>query len=521
MLVDEDAGPAGAAGTERGADHAAGGRRRVRRTVAAVVAVVLVAAGVMTTGAVAFGQDLREGDRLLPGVTVAGVEVGGTTRAEATAAVTAVLDDHLDGEVVLVHDTDSWTTTPRELGATSDLELVLADAFAGTLDATLPELIATRWFGSTSQLALEVPITRDADAQAALVAEVGAALDRAPTDATVTWAEGAAAVTPHQDGRVVDTEVLAGALDTALDEADVHAPAEIAVPTDVVPVDLTTRQAARAGATAEAAITAALDRPVTVRSDQRRFEVTAREAGARVDAAAVIDASLAAPEVAPEVAVELDPEDLTDAVAAIAGEVDVTAVSARGSYRAGRVEVTRGRVGQAVSRARTRELLATALREGDDEVELPVTPVQPAVTSANFDTTLVVRQGQRIVELHRGGQLVRSWPVAVGTGGSPTPTGTFTIGAKRFEPSWVNPAPDRWGADLPARIGPGPDNPLGLRALNWNRVGGGDTLIRFHGTPNEDSIGEAASNGCVRMFNTDVVELYDLVPSGAMVLSLG
>ena len=117
--------------------------------------------------------------------------------------------------------------------------------------------------------------------------------------------------------------------------------------------------------------------------------------------------------------------------------------------------------------------------------------------------------------------MVRTWPVAVGTGGSPTPTGTFTVGAKRFEPTWVNPARDRWGADLPARIGPGPDNPLGLRALNWNRVGGGDTLIRFHGTPNEDSIGEAASNGCVRMFNDDVIELYDLVPSGAMIISIG
>jgi lipoprotein-anchoring transpeptidase ErfK/SrfK len=61
---------------------------------------------------------------------------------------------------------------------------------------------------------------------------------------------------------------------------------------------------------------------------------------------------------------------------------------------------------------------------------------------------------------------------------------------------------------------------LGVRALNWNRPGGGDTLIRFHGTPNEASIGTASSNGCVRMFNADVIELYDLVPSGVTILSV-
>jgi lipoprotein-anchoring transpeptidase ErfK/SrfK len=72
---------------------------------------------------------------------------------------------------------------------------------------------------------------------------------------------------------------------------------------------------------------------------------------------------------------------------------------------------------------------------------------------------------------------------------------------------------------MPARIGPGPDNPLGVRAINWNRPGGGDTLIRFHGTPNEASIGTAASNGCVRMFNSDVIELYDLVSPGMTIIS--
>ena len=501
--------------------------------------------GALSVSAASFGSELRDGDQLLPGVTVAGVEVGGLSRTEATDAVTSALATHLDGEVVVAHDAGRWTTTPRELNARTDLDEVIADAFSGTVDASLPELVATRWFGSTSQLSLDVTITRDAEAEAGLIAEVAGAVDLDPTEATVTWSaveggeEGAdaaagegdqaaqlwtagqAQVTPHRDGRVTDTELLAEELTAALDAADVAAPTEVAVPTDVVPATLTTAAANRAATTSDAAVAAALDRPVEVAFEDMTFTVTARDAGARFDAAAVIAASLTAPDTAPEVALELEAEDLTSVVAAIASEVDTAAASATGTYTGGRVQVSRGTIGRAVSRATTRELLVTALVEGGTTVELPVDPVQPAVTSANFDTTLVVRQSARVVELHRGGQLAGSWPVAVGTGGSPTPTGTFTIGAKRFEPTWVNPAPDRWGADLPARVGPGPDNPLGLRALNWNRVGGGDTLIRFHGTPNEDSIGEAASNGCVRMFNDDVVQLYDLVPSGAMVISIG
>ena len=94
----------------------------------------------------------------------------------------------------------------------------------------------------------------------------------------------------------------------------------------------------------------------------------------------------------------------------------------------------------------------------------------------------------------------------------------FTIGVKRFEPTWHNSSPDGWGKDMPLEIGPGPHNPLGLRALNWYRDGY-DTLIRFHGTANEASIGRAASHGCVRMTNANVIELYDLVETGTVVVS--
>jgi len=64
-----------------------------------------------------------------------------------------------------------------------------------------------------------------------------------------------------------------------------------------------------------------------------------------------------------------------------------------------------------------------------------------------------------------------------------------------------------------------PDNPLGARAL-YLFANGSDTLFRIHGTNEPQSIGTAASSGCIRMLNEEVVELYDRVEIGTKVIVL-
>lgn len=59
----------------------------------------------------------------------------------------------------------------------------------------------------------------------------------------------------------------------------------------------------------------------------------------------------------------------------------------------------------------------------------------------------------------------------------------------------------------------GLDNPLGARALYL-----GSSIYRIHGTNEPRSIGKAASSGCIRMFNADVVELYRHVRVGSLVV---
>ena len=65
----------------------------------------------------------------------------------------------------------------------------------------------------------------------------------------------------------------------------------------------------------------------------------------------------------------------------------------------------------------------------------------------------------------------------------------------------------------------GIDNPLGARALYLYRDGH-DTFFRLHGTNEPESIGHAVSSGCIRLFNQDIIDLYDRVPLGAHVTVL-
>ena len=100
--------------------------------------------------------------------------------------------------------------------------------------------------------------------------------------------------------------------------------------------------------------------------------------------------------------------------------------------------------------------------------------------------------------------------------------GRALIGRKVEWPSW-KPTPDmikrkpeqykKYENGMPG----GPQNPLGARALYLYTAGGSDTAIRIHGTTDPGSIGRAVSNGCIRMRNEAVMDLFDKVPMGTPV----
>jgi lipoprotein-anchoring transpeptidase ErfK/SrfK len=98
--------------------------------------------------------------------------------------------------------------------------------------------------------------------------------------------------------------------------------------------------------------------------------------------------------------------------------------------------------------------------------------------------------------------------------------GVARVGRKEEWPAWV-PTADikRRIPDVPDRVEGGAHNPLGARGI-YLFQGNRDTLFRIHGTNQPEYIGQAISSGCIRMTNEDVIDLYNRVKMGAIVVVL-
>jgi lipoprotein-anchoring transpeptidase ErfK/SrfK len=98
--------------------------------------------------------------------------------------------------------------------------------------------------------------------------------------------------------------------------------------------------------------------------------------------------------------------------------------------------------------------------------------------------------------------------------------GIAKVGRKEEWPRWV-PTADirRRFPNLPDHVEGGPANPLGARGI-YLFQGSRDTLFRIHGTNQPEYIGRAISSGCIRMTNEDVIDLYNRVRMGAIVVVL-
>ncbi|WP_457625172.1 L,D-transpeptidase [Persephonella sp.] len=113
-----------------------------------------------------------------------------------------------------------------------------------------------------------------------------------------------------------------------------------------------------------------------------------------------------------------------------------------------------------------------------------------------------------------GEAYVISFPVGIGTDNTKSPEGEFRISQKKENPEWVVPESIRKeDPSLPPVVPPGPDNPLGIRAMRL-----GNTEYLLHGTSKRFGIGMKVSHGCIRMYNADVVRLFDIVKKGTKVV---
>ena len=122
----------------------------------------------------------------------------------------------------------------------------------------------------------------------------------------------------------------------------------------------------------------------------------------------------------------------------------------------------------------------------------------------------------------RGAGMALAYKVGVGRKGLYEP-GTFYVGAKVKWPQWrptddmIEREPEHYKQYEDGMDG-GPDNPLGARALYLFYPGKGDSMLRIHGTNAPRTIGTAVSNGCARLVNAQIVEVYKMVPIGTKVV---
>ncbi|MBM3269000.1 MAG: L,D-transpeptidase family protein, partial [Candidatus Sericytochromatia bacterium] len=140
-----------------------------------------------------------------------------------------------------------------------------------------------------------------------------------------------------------------------------------------------------------------------------------------------------------------------------------------------------------------------------DEVAEPGTdPEDASGLKKKSEFFIRVNKTYKTLTLYHNGQYATQYVVAIGARAN-TPDGRYSIKKKIANPSYENvPAGD-------AR------NPLGTRWLGMDVRYPGGRSIGIHGTNNESSIGQAASGGCIRMKNSEVEQLFDLVPEGTPV----
>lgn len=145
---------------------------------------------------------------------------------------------------------------------------------------------------------------------------------------------------------------------------------------------------------------------------------------------------------------------------------------------------------------------------GQANSSLPqLAPVAPAASQI---TRLEIDLSSRRLTAYQGTNTTKTYSIAVGRQGWQTPTGSFQVMQMTRNPTWMNP--------LTRSVIPGgdPHNPLGSYWIGfWTD---GRNWVGMHGTPNPESVGQAASHGCVRLYNHDIQELFSQVTVGTPVV---
>ena len=141
--------------------------------------------------------------------------------------------------------------------------------------------------------------------------------------------------------------------------------------------------------------------------------------------------------------------------------------------------------------------------------------VKPAALEEKLGKIEVDKKHKILRALGSDGSLIAVYPATVGSKEKPAPSGTLKVVRVAKNPTYTyNPDYNFRGvkAKHEFKIGPGPNNPVGVVWIALNEKGYG-----IHGTPDPEKVGKTASHGCVRLTNWDALSLAAMVKKGTPV----
>ena len=215
-----------------------------------------------------------------------------------------------------------------------------------------------------------------------------------------------------------------------------------------------------------------------------------------------------------ELSVSYDSAAVARLVKRVRSKVDRPPRDATVDLEKGQVEPKPSQTGLMVRASNLRKDVTDALLafDGSRQVRVRTRVAQPKVSTEKlaqkYPAVVIVDRGSFKLTLYRNLKFAKSYRVAIGKIGVETPTGLYRVQNKAINPAWTMPDSDWVKPKDRGKVVPGgtPENPLKAR---WLGIFDGAGI---HGTDAVNSIGTAASHGCVRMRIPDVKELYDEVP---------
>jgi lipoprotein-anchoring transpeptidase ErfK/SrfK len=325
--------------------------------------------------------------------------------------------------------------------------------------------------------------------------------------------------------------VLAGAGVAAAWRYDVGREDRLAEGISIAGVDVGGMRASEARTVLVARVEAPLAEPIAVRFRSGQFLFEPETADVQTDIDTLVDRALARSrsgnfitrafrEATGGKIAQSDDVDITYSRAAvdrfvrrIARQVDTKPREGKSKASFAGVRIRPSRNGIEVSQGALIVAISHALVDATEprRFKLPTRVLRPKMTTRELEqhyrVFLAVSRSQKELRYFVKEKLVKTYRVAIGRIGFETPAGLYEIQSKAVNPAWYVPK-EAWAGDLAGKIIPpgDPENPLKARWMGfWDGAG-------IHGTAESDSIGSAASHGCIRMNVPDVIDLYRRVP---------